>query len=227
MRAALLGALALLLAVACGDDDDGAVSEDIDAAALVAAAAERMEQVESFRFDLTQERATIEIVRGIEMTTASGEIAGPDRLRVEVEGEVGPLNFEIGIVILPDESWIQNPLTGRWEREDISIEELFDPQSGIVALMRAVEAPELLGRDSIDGVDTYRIGTDVDSGDLSIFPSAEPGRTVPATAWIGVDEPYVYRLEVRGALGDGDEDRAVRRLDLRDFDTDIEIAPPR
>ena len=206
-----LASLALLLA-ACGDDDAAPDAPTPEAADLVAAAATRMEQVGSFHFELDHENGSTEIVRGIAMNRAVGDIVGVDRLQLTVEGSVGPLDFELGIIILPEQSWIQNPLTRRWEREDISVDELFDPASGVVALMRSAGAPAIEGRERVAGVETYRVTSEVESGELTIFPGAEPGRIVPATAWIGVSDPLVYRLEVRGPIGDGEEDDIVRRL---------------
>ena len=221
-----LASLALLLA-ACGDDDAAPDAPTPEAADLVAAAATRMEQVGSFHFELDHENGSTEIVRGIAMNRAVGDIVGVDRLQLTVEGSVGPLDFELGIIILPEQSWIQNPLTRRWEREDISVDELFAPASGVVALMRSAGAPAIEGRERVAGVETYRVTSEVESGELTIFPGAEPGRIIPATAWIGVSDPLVYRLEVRGPIGDGEEDDIVRRLDLSDFDADFDIAPPR
>jgi hypothetical protein len=216
-----------LLFAACGDDDGASADATPEAAALVAAAAERMEQVRSFHFELEHENGSTEIVRGIEMTRAEGDIVGTDRLRVEVAGSAGPFDFELGIIILPEQSWIQNPLTRRWEREDITVEELFDPATGVVALMRSATELAIEGRERVRGVETYRVATEVESGELTVFPGAEPGRRVPATAWIGVDEPLVHRLEVRGPIGGRDEEDVVRRLELSDFDADFDIAPPR
>ena len=222
-----LASLALLLA-ACGDDDDTVdAAPTPEAADLDAAAAARMEQVGSFHFELEHENGSTRIVRGIEMQRASGDIVGVDRLRLTVEGSAGPIDFELGIVILPDQSWIQNPITQRWEREDISVEELFDPASGVVALMRSIGAPVIEGRERIAGVQTYRVRTEVESGALTIFPGAAPGRLVPAIAWIGVDDPLVYRLEVRGPLSAGEDEGIARRLDLSEFDANFDIAPPR
>ena len=224
----LLFALAVLLvAAACGDDDGEPGAAAPDPQQLLLDAAERMEQARSFHFVLEHENGGIEIVRGIEMTRAEGDVDGATRLRADIEGSFGPLSFEVGIIILPGESWIQNPITQRWEREEISIDALFDPSDGIVALMRSARSPEILRRERIGGVDTYRVTATVESGELTVFPGAEPGRDVPATAWIGVDEPFVYLLEIRGPIAGGEADDIVRRLELSRFDEPVDIAPPR
>ncbi|MEE8422560.1 MAG: LppX_LprAFG lipoprotein [Dehalococcoidia bacterium] len=222
--ASLLFALGLF--AACGDGDGLAV-EGVDAVALLAAAADRTEQVQSFHFVLEHERGSTEIVRGVKMKRAEGDVAGGEQLRVDIEGSVGPLNINLGIVILEHESWITNPLTGRWEREDISITELFDPATGVTALIRAVTEPRVTGSDRIDGVQTYRVEATVDSGAVRLFGDPQAGKALRAKVWIGVDDPLIHRIELEGPLRRGERDDLLRRITLSRFDSDPEIVAPR
>jgi len=218
--------LAVLLLTACDDAPDVPL-DGVDPVLLLSAAAERTEQATSFHFALEHEGGTTEIVRGVQMTSAEGDVVGTDRLRASIEGSVGPLNLKLEIVILPDESWITNPLTQRWEREEISVDDLFDPAVGVTALMRAVSEPRLTGADSIDGVAVYRVAASVDSGDVQMFGSARAGRELVATAWIGVDDLLVYRIELQGPLNSGEPDDLIRRITFSDFDVAVEIVAPR
>ncbi len=230
MRAATaLAALALAAAAAlaaCGDDD-GVDVEGVAAAALLRSAAERTERAQSFHFVLEHENGSTQIVRGLEMERAEGDVAGTDRLSVEIKASLGPLNFEIAIIVIGDDAWITNPLTRRWEREQISISEVFDPASGVTGLMRAAADARVAGSDSVGGVSTYRVEATVDSGDVTLFGDPRPGTELRATVWIGVDDPLVYRIELVGAVTAGEPDDLVRRITLSRFDEDIEIAPPR
>lgn len=218
--------LGLSLAAGCGSGDGDV--EGVDAAALLEAAAERMDGVETFHFRLTHQNGTTEIVRGLQMESAEGEVGGPDRLRVEVRARFATTNLRVEIVILPGESFITNPLTGRWEREEITVSQFFDPAVGVTALMRAVTDAEVTGRERVDGVETYRVEATVDSGNLALFAAdAAPGTPMRARAWIGVDDPLVHRVEVEGALTPGQAANTVRRLELSAFDEPVEIIAPR
>ncbi len=226
-----LGAAAalLLLVAACGGD--GGDDEDldaIDAGAMLERAAERMERVESFRFRLDHENGASAITRGLRMESAEGAVAGTDRLRAEIRASAGPLSVDVEIRILGEEGWITNPLTGRWEREDLSLESFFDPAQGITALVRSASDPRVTRRESIDGVDVYRVDARVASEDLALLaPGASSGRTLEASAWVGVDDPIVYRVEVRGAASRSEDDDLVRRLELSDIDAPLTIEAPR
>ncbi len=228
--ASALAALALAAAVAlaaCGDDGGGVDVEGIDAAALLRSAAERTERAQSFHFVLEHENGATQIVRGLEMERAEGDVAGADRLSVEIKASLGPLNLELSIIVIGDDAWITNPLTRRWEREQISISEVFDPANGVTGLMRAAAGARVAGSDSVGGVSTYRVEATVDSGDVTLFGDPRPGTELRARVWIGVDDPLVYRIELVGAVTAGEPDDLVRRITLSRFDEDIEIVPPR
>lgn len=223
----------VLLAAACGGGGDADVSP-VDAATLLRAAAERMDGVERFHFELEHENGFTEIVLGLQMERASGDVAGADRMRAEVRARFGPLNVETGIVILPEQSWLQNPITGAWERESISIEAIFNPSEGVTALMRSIaeraaeSGAAVTGSARIDGVETHRVEAEVDSGELTLFAADAPaGLKLRAVVWIGVDDPLVYRVELHGAATPDEPADLVRRLTLSNFDGDIVIEPPR
>ena len=228
--ATALAALAVVAAVAlaaCGGEDDGADVEGIDAAALLRSAAERTDQAQSFHFVLEHEKGSTQIVRGLAMERAEGDVAGADRLSVEINASAGPLNFEIAIIVIGDDAWITNTFTRRWEREQISVSEVFDPVNGVTALMRAAAGAHIAGSDGVGGVSTYRVEATVDSGDVTMFGDPRPGMELRATVWIGVDDPLVHRIELVGAVTAGEPDDLVRRITLSRFDEDTEIAPPR
>jgi hypothetical protein len=229
MRSGRLVLLAtLVLAVLTAGCRGGGDVEGVDPEALLESAAARMEQVESFHFRLDHQNGTTAIVLGLQMISAEGDVAGPERLRLDVRARAGPLNIDVGIVILPEASYITNPITGRWQQEAITVSQFFDPATGMTALMRSVSGARVTGREGVGGAETYVVEADVDSGDLTLFAAdAQPGRTLRAKAWIGVDDPLVYRVEVTGATSDLEAPNLVRRLELSRFDQPVEITAPR
>ena len=230
---AVLVATALLLVACPGEEEPEATPTPTptealpDPGELMLAAADRMAGVEKFHFVLEHENGTSEIVQGIEMVRAEGDIGGTEQLQAEIEGRLGTLAFETGIVVLPDQGWLRNPLTQRWQREEITVSALFDPQQGAVALMRTATATGLGGREAVRGTDCWVVEASTDSGELVFFRGVEAGFEVKATVWIGVDDPLVHRIELRGPISSSELDTVVRRLELSNFDQDVDIVPPR
>jgi hypothetical protein len=187
-----------------------------------------METLQRFHYLLEHENGATLIVSGVQMTRAEGDVDGPERLRAAIMGRVATINIETGIVILGDESWFQNPLTRRWEQQEISIDEVFDPRSGVVALMRKAQTPRVAGTDRINNVEVRRIEAKLDSGDLTLLPGQPvPGISVDVAAWIGTSDQLVHRIELRGAAAEGEPPNILRRLTLSRFDEAITIDPPR
>ncbi|MDP2328823.1 MAG: LppX_LprAFG lipoprotein, partial [Dehalococcoidia bacterium] len=179
----LVAGASALVAAACGGGDDGGAVEGVDADALLESAAERMDRVDAFHFVLTQENGTTGILMGLELVSAEGDIAGADRAQLEVRAKLGSSNLSLAMVILPEASYMTNPLTGRWQEAEISISSFFNPEIGVTALMRAVTDAKATRRVQVGGVDTYLVEALVDSGNLDLFAAgAPPGRELVARA---------------------------------------------
>lgn len=222
----VLAAAILLIATACGGDG-GADVGDVDALALLQTSAAAMDAVESFHFEVEHEGGVTEIVRGLGMSRAEGDVVGDDRMRLQVEARFAMTNVEVGIVVLPGQSFLSNPITGRWEEEEIDISDLFDPAAGVTGIMREVTTAEAVDREDIDGREMVVLEATVDSTHLEPFVSnAEPGQPVLCRVWIAVDDSLVYRLEARGAVAPADSEGMVRRINLSAFNEPVEITAP-
>ncbi|MCK9486539.1 MAG: LppX_LprAFG lipoprotein [Dehalococcoidia bacterium] len=229
---AALAALAALVALgtaACGDGDGGEERDvsSVDAAAVLREAADRLEAAESFHVRVEHENGSTQIVSGLAMTFAEGDYAGPDRVRLEIQARAFGSNIASGVVILPDTQYLKNPITGRWMRQEIAIDQIFDPSSGITALMRGVTGAKAVSSTRIEGVTAYVIEAEIDSGDLVAFvPNAQPGAAVQARVWVGVEDSRPYRAELAGPVAAGDAEDVVRRVDLSAFDVPVQITAP-
>jgi len=221
----LLGLAILAVSAGCGEAEPDL--EAVSAEELLLISAERLASLEAFAFTLVHENGYTQIVRGLAMERAEGEVAGPERMQAELRARAGPINVNLRLIILPEGSWITNPLTGQWESEDISIAQFFDPATGVAALMTELSNVEVTGSEVISGAATRRIEGTVDSGALeTLLPGVARGQPLTVRLWIGVDDPVVHRLEVIGAVEPGDSPDLVRRLTLSDFGSEFQIQAP-
>ncbi|MGE3960225.1 MAG: LppX_LprAFG lipoprotein [Dehalococcoidia bacterium] len=226
--ASILLVSVLALVAACGGDEDGGGDfSDVDADDLLDRSATTMEGVDTFHFVVEHKNGDTQIVAGLAMTRAEGDVQGTDRMQLQVEARFAATNIETGIVVLPGESYLQNPLTGRWQEQEIDISDLFDPATGVTGLMRAVSDVEVIDREAVDGVDSYVLSTQVDSGNLTAFVgNAQPGTQVTARVWIGAEDLLVRRIEIEGPVAPNDAEDILRRLSLSGFGEPVEISAP-
>lgn len=225
--APILVAVLLVVAACGGEEGDGPDVAGVDAGAVLQEAADRLEAAESFHVKVGHRNGSTQIISGLAMTAAEGDYAGPERVRLDIDARAFGSNISSGIVILPDAQYFKNPINGRWIRQDIAIDQIFDPFSGITALMRGVTDARVAGTGEIRGVQAYVIEAQIDSGDLGAFVSnARAGETVQARVWVGIEDSRPYRAELTGPVAPEDADDIVRQVDLSDFDVPVEITVP-
>src|SRR5207237_286901 len=104
-----------------------------DPAALLSSAASRMAQVRRFHFLLEHENGTTQIALGLQMTRAEGDVDGTDRMKAAVKGAFGSVTIDSGVVVIGEQAWLLNPLSRRWEQQPLSIQQILDPQRGVLA----------------------------------------------------------------------------------------------
>ncbi|MEX1023272.1 MAG: LppX_LprAFG lipoprotein, partial [Dehalococcoidia bacterium] len=214
----------LLVLGACNGGDESRDVSDVDAAQVLEAAAVRLEEAESFHVKIEHENGSTQIISGLAMTEAEGDYAGTDRVQLDILARVLGTNISSGIVILPDGEYFKNPINGRWVEQDLDIAQIFDPSSGVTALMRDATDPRAVSAERINGVEAYLIEAQVDSGDLVRFvANAQPGMTVDARVWVGIDDSRVYRAEIIGPVAPDDADDIVRRIELSAYDEPVDI----
>ena len=221
---------AVFLAVACGggeDEDGGAplpTAEDI-LARLVA----RVDDLETFHFRLEHENGTSPIPLGLELETAEGDVVVPDRMEAEIRAKAGTAIVRVKVIGVGDEGWMTNPFSRDWQPlpEGTNIRDVFNPGAGVKAIVGALTNVEVVKEEKVEGVSTYLIEGEVDSGVLeAAAPIAEPGLTVVVKAWVGSEDFLPRRIRLEGPFFPGEPDNIVRKLELSRFDEPLSIEPP-
>lgn len=195
-------------------------------AVVLELAATRIERASSYHFLVEVQGGTVPIARGFAMRRAEGTAAGPNRLDTTVLVSVGPIDAKVGVRVIDADSWITNPLTGLWERDQVTVAQLFDLGGGVTALMRGATDVKLAGTETIDGVATRRFEGTLPSDRLRVLPGVPPGGTLRTTAWVGVDDDLVRRLEASGPIFAGSSGPGTVRVSLSHFDEPVTFGPP-
>lgn len=225
----------------------GTAGADSEATALLRQAAETMAGVESFHFVLSNVRGATVLIEGVEVAGAEGDVGRPDRFRATIEASFQGIPIELGIVGVGTRLWLTDPLGGSTLQEvevDPSVIAAFNPDSLLRAAVEAIQNPEVVGEEEIEGESVTLIDGLVDPGALLDVaqerlgtPAAGVEATAAAEAGADLGDPLfvqlwideagrVVRLELEGALTEAEENDVLRRLELSAFDEPVEIAEP-
>jgi hypothetical protein len=185
--------------------------------------------LESGAFTLEQQKGTTVLLPGIEMSKVYGVAEIPDRFRFTVEARGRNTFVETTVVVVEDQAYMTNFLTGRWQtvsREILpfNFSNLGQTLGGII---EAVQDPAMVGTEKLDHRDAYRIRGTVRSDDLStLVPSAGEGFDVNLELWVDRSESLLLQVLITGRVVDTDLPDAVRVLTLDDIDVPVDISPP-
>ena len=186
-----------------------------------------MQDLDSFRFELTHNEGGTEFIPGMVVEEALGEVVKPDRLSLKFSGIFGgSYAIKSSLVSVGESTYMTNPLTGSWQEMDESLSPLgfFNPTVGIAAMMLQLEDPQKVedGRD-----DVHRMtGTLLAVALSPLLGSAIQDTYVDVELTIDAERYYLLEAIVSGRVIESDEDGIVRTIELRDFGKPILIEAP-
>jgi len=216
---------------------------------LILRASFRMQDLTSYRFDLTLENGQIEVVPEVfKIDALDGEVVRPDSFRADTNIEIVFVDVRMEIVTIGDTTWITNPLilTGSDNDlvriGDLDLGDGFNPADAVnpdriaLPLLPLIGQAVSTGEETIDGVSTARIegvisrdGTDQLGGLLGSAAVssaiADSVTMLPVAVWID-DQDLVRRFEIRGQIFDRESGQLRRIFTFSDFDAPITIERP-
>lgn len=225
-----LGLLITLVAlVLAGCDQLSAPS----AASLLAKAQQHFNDAKTFHFVMTADHLGAKPAGdpGLEsLQSAEGDVQRPDKLNSSGTVNFGGLTVTTKLIIVGQQAWYQNPLTGSFEEEDsfASFATLFDPTKGLGVALTSLRNPSLPSDGSANGTPCWKISGDVDTSQLGalIGSSASTAKAPHATICIGKSDGRLYSIVLTGQLVPGDTDKTTRTINISKYDAPVNIQPP-
>ena len=118
------------------------------------------------------------------------------------------------------------PLTAAQAADIPDLARLFDPVTGLPAIIPLGRNPKYLGVETIDNVDSHRVEAtytaDQVKGMLSQLSSQGD---VDAVIWVGGSDHYIRKAVLTGKFGDNGSEATVE-VDLKGFNGSVTIASP-
>jgi hypothetical protein len=225
----LLTALILLAALTLSGCASSKAGTALTAADILGKSYDAMQAAKSFHFLLAHEGGGTPIGSGIEMTDVDGDIVRPDKLSAEITGTFMGSTVNASLVTVGDVTMMTNPMSGKWEVLPASFKVLavFDPGTGIGAIVNGLTGAALLAEEKIGDVLCYHIKGDIATPALAPLTgtTAKDG-TVAAEVWVTKDSFTVQQIKLTGKITDTEKDGIVRTLTISAYDKDVTIALP-
>ena len=164
------------------------------------------------------------------LSAAEGDVQRPDRLSTNGTVDLGGLTVSTQLVIVGNQAWYQNPLTGSFDEDDsyASFVTIFDPTKGIGVALAALRNPSTPSDGSANGTPCWKISGDVDSAALSALlgDAARSAKAPRATVCIGKSDNKLYSIVLTGQVIAGDTDQTTRTIYISKYDAPVTIQPP-
>jgi len=145
----------------------------IPPADVITSAGEAMLRQTSFHFKIDISGAAVYLnrVTGLQLRSAEGDFARPDRMGVHLKVIAAVAAAELDMIALGNEQYLTNILTGGWEplppEFGFNPAVMFDPQVGLEQLLKAgLDDPRWIGVESIDGANVYHVQGGLDGARL-------------------------------------------------------------
>ena len=181
--------------------------------------------LDSFHFRLDHRGGGTPIAPNLTITEADGDVVSPDKIAIDFAGTLGAFAVRSSLVTIGEDSFMTNPLTGKWEAVPRNVSPLgfFDPRVGIGSMLTRVQAPVLLST----GKDEHRVGGDlpVDALRPLLGPQTE-GTTVRVELTIDAVTNYLTKAVLDGRATASEPDGVVRIITLSRFNESLIIEPP-
>lgn len=225
----LLGMLAL---AACGDSQ-----QTPGASSLIHDAQKAINTDTAFHFKMKLDHPGTASAQGLEIDAADGDVVKPNKIKGTATVTEGSLPIDVQYIGIGDQQWLLTPLSPNWQSaSDLGIDlgKLLDPNTGISAVLGAMQNPKNAGDDTIlnDG-DCWLVQGTVPAGALAAITGGDPTATnaVDTTVCVakntdskGLRQPYEVTL--KGVVLDGDTAQTTRTFTLSKFNESIDIQPP-
>ena len=221
-----LGVPLLLAATACTGSKGSAPP---DGAQLLQRAAEATRQVETVRFDLKVEGQ----IPGISISSAQGQLTKGGNVKgtavITATGQPAETEF----VIVGDTLYRKGP-TGGFQRLPSSVAasvydptKILDANLGLPALVAGATRPAVQGKETVDGVEAYRVRAKFAKNNLGVLlPGAGASTDLPGELWITTAEPnrpVKAKVDVPPAAGKSGGTVTIR---LSEFNNPVTVTPP-
>ena len=198
----------------------------VTAPEAVALAREAMTDLASFRFELTHNSGFTALSGGLELSRAGGVVA-QDGLDLEAEAKIGRAFVRIEAIVIDEQTWMTNPLTGAWSEippEDSPFSFL-DPVK-LVADILGDTSDAVFPDDPVSSNELTVTGR-IPATTLAALVGSVDLDAVPAvTLSLNAETYLLNKIVIFGVAQPDDDENTTRVITLSEFDKPVSLEQP-
>lgn len=218
--------MALALVAGCGGSQP-----PVDPARTLRDAATAMAKLNTVSATLTFTKGAISF-QGFTLVKAKTSVRLPGDSDTVYTVKQQDLAIGLEVVIAGGHVYLHVPfstfqeLTGSAGAAVPDLAKLFDPATGLPAVIPAGRNLKSAGTEKLDGVDVQRIDATYTADQLhSLFAQFTSSVDVNAGIWVGASDHLIRKAVLDGAFGDGGKEASVE-VDMSGFNAAVNITPP-
>jgi len=170
---------------------------------------------------------------GFTVVSASGKVKLPTDSQVTIKAKQSADSLiEIGVTTVGTQTWVTVPflgvqeVTGAQAAAVPSMGRILDPTNGLPGVLAKGRNPRLLGSETVDGVDSWKVEATYTADQVSqAVQPLTPTGDIDATVWIGRSDHLLRKALLKGKLFTADKTTTLE-VRLHDFNADVNIAKP-
>lgn len=220
-------ALVALIVVACG----GNQPPTVDAARVLRDGASAMAQLKTATATVKLAKGTITL-QGFTLVSARTAVRLPADSDTTYTVKEQDVSFAIEVVITGGHVYLHVPFSAFQELTPAQaaalpdMAKLFDPTTGLPAVIPAGSNPKYVSTEDVDGKSSYQVSTSYTPEQVhSLLATLSSSGPVAAKVWVGVSDHLIHKAVLDGAFGDGGKEAAVE-VDITGFDGAVAITSP-
>jgi hypothetical protein len=226
MKRGLMVLMALALVAGCGGSQPA-----VDPARTLRDAAAAMAKLNTVKADLKFTKGAISF-QGFTLVGAKTSVRLPGDSDTIYTVKQQDLAISLEVVIAGGHVYLHLPFSTYQELQGSQaaaipdLAKLFDPATGLPAIIPAGRNLSYAGTESVGGIDEQKIDATYSADQLqSMFAQLSSSVDVKAQIWAGASDHLIRKAVLDGAFGDGGKEAAVE-VDISGFNSTVNITPP-
>ena len=226
MKQAVGAVLVVMLVASCGGSQP-----PVDPARTLRVAAAAMGKLNTVSADLKFTKGAITF-QGFTLVRAKTSVRLPSDSDTTYTVKQQDLAIGLEVIIAGGKVYLHLPfstyqvLNGSQAAAIPDLAKLFDPATGLPAIIPAGRNLSYSGTDKVGGGDTQKIDATYTGDQLhSMFAQLSSSVDIKAQIWVGASDNLIRKAVLDGAFGDGGKEAAVE-VDISGFNAAVNISPP-